>query len=48
VGSENQVVNYAGVRAMDMWFSLDLFHIFTLAVVGSFCSAVSFNFCFFT
>jgi hypothetical protein len=49
VGSENQVVNYAGVRAfMDMWFSFDLFHIFILPVVGSFCQTVSFHIFFFT
>jgi hypothetical protein len=48
VGSENQVVNYAGVRAsMNMWFTFDLFHIFVLAVVGSFCRAVSFDLCWF-
>jgi len=48
VGSENQVVNYAGIHAfMDMWFSFDLFHMFILPVVGSFCLAVSFDLFFY-
>jgi len=32
---------------MDMWFSFDLFHIFILPVVGSFCQTVSFHIFFF-